>query len=134
MRAVGRDSGSPLVILQIRHLGGALARGTADEGPAGALTEPYLLFDLGVPMVPELVPAIQAAFARPPTSWPHTSAAAPRSPSSVATRPDPGVLGRRAAAAADVKRRVDPTASSAATVRCLNPALVSLLGNVRPTE
>ena len=64
LRAVGRDSGSPLVVVQLRHLGGALARGTADEGPVGALTEPYQLFELGVPMAPELVPAIQAAFAR----------------------------------------------------------------------
>ncbi|MDT4996845.1 MAG: hypothetical protein QOD45_913 [Pseudonocardiales bacterium] len=64
VRAVGRDSGSPLVVVQLRHLGGALARGTADEGPVGALMEPYQLFELGVPMAPELVPAIQAAFAR----------------------------------------------------------------------
>jgi hypothetical protein len=64
VRAVGRDSGSPLVVVQLRHLGGALARGTADEGPVGALSEPYQLFELGVPMAPELVPAIQAAFAR----------------------------------------------------------------------
>jgi hypothetical protein len=64
VRAVGRDSGSPLVVVQLRHLGGALARGTADEGPVGALTERYQLFELGVPMTPELVPAIQAAFAR----------------------------------------------------------------------
>jgi hypothetical protein len=72
VRAVGRDSGSPLVVVQLRHLGGALARGTADEGPVGALMEPYQLFELGVPMAPELVPAIQAAFAAPPTSSPRT--------------------------------------------------------------
>src|SRR5262249_21447731 len=64
MRAVGPDSGSPLVVVQLRHLGGALARGTADDGPVGALREPYQLFELGVPMAPELLPAIQAAFAR----------------------------------------------------------------------
>ena len=63
-RAVGADSGSPLVVVQLRHLGGAFARGTADAGPVGAVSEPYQLFELGVPMAPELVPAIQAAFAR----------------------------------------------------------------------
>jgi hypothetical protein len=64
VRAVGPDSGSPLIVVQLRHLGGALARGTGDDGPAGGITEPYQLFELGVPMMPELVPAIQAAFAR----------------------------------------------------------------------
>lgn len=64
LRAVGPDSGSPLLVVQLRHLGGALARATAADGPAGALTEPYQLMELGVPMMPELVPAIQAAFAR----------------------------------------------------------------------
>jgi hypothetical protein len=64
VRAVGRDSGSPLIVVQLRHLGGAFARGTADEGPVGAVAEPYQLFELGVPMAPELVPAIHAAFAR----------------------------------------------------------------------
>ena len=64
VRAVGPDSGSPLLVVQLRHLGGALARGTAADGPAGGIAEPYQLFELGVPMVPELVPAIQAAFAR----------------------------------------------------------------------
>jgi hypothetical protein len=67
VRAVGRESGSPLVVVQVRHLGGALARGTADEGPAGAIAEPYQLFELGVPMMPELVPAIRAAFERTDT-------------------------------------------------------------------
>jgi hypothetical protein len=64
VRAVGPGSGSPLVVVQLRHLGGALARGTAADGPAGGIAEPYQLFELGVPMAPELVPAIQAAFAR----------------------------------------------------------------------
>lgn len=64
VRAVGPDSGSPLLVVQLRHVGGALARGTAADGPAGAIAEPYQLLEVGVPMTPELVPAIQAAFAR----------------------------------------------------------------------
>ena len=61
LRAVGTGSGSPLVAVQLRHLGGALARAGADEGPAGAITEPYQLFCLGIPMVPELGLAIEAS-------------------------------------------------------------------------
>ena len=64
VRAVGPGSGSPLLVVQVRHLGGALARGTAADGPAGAISEPYQLLEVGVPMMPELVSAIQAAFAR----------------------------------------------------------------------
>lgn len=60
----GPGSGSPLAVVQIRHLGGAFARTPEGAGSHGAVTEPYTLFALGVPAVPELVPAIQAAFGR----------------------------------------------------------------------
>ncbi len=33
LNAAGPDSGSPLVVVQVRHLGGALARGSEDAGP-----------------------------------------------------------------------------------------------------
>ena len=59
----GADAPNALTVLQFRHLGGALARGTADEGPNAAITEQYQVFTLGVPMVPELVPAIEASTA-----------------------------------------------------------------------
>ncbi len=59
----GADAPNALTVLQFRHLGGALARGTADEGPNAAITEQYSVFTLGVPMVPELVPAIEASTA-----------------------------------------------------------------------
>lgn len=54
---------SPLAVVQVRHLGGALARATEVDGPAGAIAEPYQLFCLGVPMMPELAAAIDSAFA-----------------------------------------------------------------------
>ena len=59
----GADAPNALTVLQFRHLGGALARGTADEGPNAAITEQYSVFTLGVPMVPELVPAIAGSTA-----------------------------------------------------------------------
>jgi FAD/FMN-containing dehydrogenase len=59
----GADAPCALTVLQFRHLGGALARGTAEQGPNAAIEEPYLVFALGVPMVPELVPAIAASTA-----------------------------------------------------------------------
>lgn len=54
----GAGSQSALTIVQVRHLGGAIARGTADQGPSGAVEQPYLLFCLGVPMTPEIAQAV----------------------------------------------------------------------------
>ncbi len=59
----GADAQNALTVIQLRHLGGELARGTAEQGPNAAIEEPYLVFCLGVPMVPELVPAIQGSLA-----------------------------------------------------------------------
>lgn len=61
---VGPGSGSPLAVLQIRHLGAAFAAEHAGAGSHGPVAEPYLVFAIGVPAVPELVPAIEAAFGR----------------------------------------------------------------------
>jgi hypothetical protein len=59
---VGHAATTPLMIVQLRHLGGALARGASTDGPSGAVTEPYQLFALGVPMFPELAAALEMAF------------------------------------------------------------------------
>ncbi len=60
----GAESGSPLTIFQIRHFGGAMSRHRDDGGAHGPISEQYNVFALGVPAVPELVPAILAAFDR----------------------------------------------------------------------
>ncbi len=61
---VGADSGSPLPVVQIRHLGGAFADTKEGAGAHGPVTEPYNLFALGVPAVPELVEVIGMFFGR----------------------------------------------------------------------
>ncbi|MEU1725956.1 FAD-binding oxidoreductase [Nonomuraea sp. NPDC005692] len=48
----------PLVAMQVRHLGGALAR--PGGGAGGALAEPYLLYLLGAGISPELGQAVRA--------------------------------------------------------------------------
>jgi hypothetical protein len=63
LEVVGHQVQSPLLAVQIRQLGGALARGTDSQGPSGAVGAPFQLFCLGIPMVPELGLAIEAAFA-----------------------------------------------------------------------
>ncbi|MFC4590232.1 FAD-binding oxidoreductase [Sphaerisporangium corydalis] len=47
----------PLLSVQIRHLGGALAQ--PSDSPAGALTEPYSLYLFGVPSTPHAATAIR---------------------------------------------------------------------------
>ncbi|MBG0815913.1 FAD-binding oxidoreductase [Planomonospora sp. ID82291] len=52
------DPIAPLMSVQIRHLGGALAR--ASDSPHGPLTEPYALYLFGVPADPATAGAVTA--------------------------------------------------------------------------
>lgn len=63
-QVVGPGSGSPLPVVQIRHLGGALARTPDGSGSHGPVAEPYSLFAVGVPAVPELVEVISLFLGR----------------------------------------------------------------------
>jgi hypothetical protein len=60
----GPDSGSPLMMLKVMHLGGAFRQAGESAGAAGEIAEPYLLFALGVPDGPDAAAAIAAAFGR----------------------------------------------------------------------
>jgi FAD/FMN-containing dehydrogenase len=60
---VGAGADVPFAVVQVRHLGGRLAHGLADEGPSGPIEEPYLVFLLGVPTGPEAAAAIASATA-----------------------------------------------------------------------
>ncbi len=53
----------PLVTVQLRGLGGAFAEEPAGGGAVRPVTEPFQLFAVGVPMVPELAAAIPHGFA-----------------------------------------------------------------------
>jgi hypothetical protein len=52
------DPIAPLMSVQVRHLGGALAR--PSDSPHGALAEPYALYMFGVPSDPRTAEAIAA--------------------------------------------------------------------------
>jgi hypothetical protein len=54
----GHESGSPLLILELRHLGGALGRVPQNAGALCRLDAPYNLFALGVPVDPDVASAI----------------------------------------------------------------------------
>ena len=59
---VGDPRTCPLAIVQIRHLGGAFADEHPGHGATSPITEPYQLFALGIPAVPEVAAAIPHAF------------------------------------------------------------------------
>jgi FAD binding domain len=56
---VGPGSGSPLLAVEIRHLGGALGRPDPSGGALTHLDSGYVMFGIGVPMTPELGVAIE---------------------------------------------------------------------------
>jgi hypothetical protein len=61
--AAGPDSGSPLLVAELRHVGGALSRVSAGAGALSRLEAAYVLFGVGSPMVPELAEPIRGQLA-----------------------------------------------------------------------
>ena len=59
---VGPESGSPLLLSELRHLGGALGRPAEDGGALSHLDAGFAMYSVGMPMTPELGEAIP----RPP--------------------------------------------------------------------
>jgi FAD binding domain len=53
----GPDSGSPLLSVELRHLGGALAEGSG-SGPQARIDAEYAMFAVGMAMTPELGEAV----------------------------------------------------------------------------
>jgi hypothetical protein len=60
----GHESGSPLLSVELRHLGGALGRVAAGAGARSRLEAAYVLFMVGVPVTPELAAAIPPRLAQ----------------------------------------------------------------------
>ena len=57
---VGLVPGSPLISLELRHLGGALGRAPLDHGAIATLDSPFALYAVGPAMTPELATAVEA--------------------------------------------------------------------------
>jgi hypothetical protein len=60
LAVAGPDADSSLMIVQLRHLGGALSRPAGGSGACGTLEERFALMALGVPVSPETAAAIDA--------------------------------------------------------------------------
>ena len=61
LATAGPDSGSPLLIAELRHLGGALAVSKPGHGAQPTLEAGYLAFAAGIPASPELIAGLQVA-------------------------------------------------------------------------
>ena len=59
----GHASGSPLLAVELRHLGGAIARVPDGAGARSHIAAPYVFFAVGVPATPELAAAIPGSLA-----------------------------------------------------------------------
>jgi len=57
----GPGSGSPLLLAELRHLGGALAVAAAGHGAQPTLDAAYLAFGAGIAATPEMVAGLEAA-------------------------------------------------------------------------
>jgi FAD/FMN-containing dehydrogenase len=56
----GAESGSPLISVEVRHLGGALARKSPDHGALGSIDADFALFAVGMTPTPEAMAAVKA--------------------------------------------------------------------------
>jgi FAD/FMN-containing dehydrogenase len=56
--AAGPDSGSPLLLTELRQLGGALGRSAPDGGALSKLDAAFVMGGIGIPQTPELAQAI----------------------------------------------------------------------------
>jgi FAD/FMN-containing dehydrogenase len=60
----GPDSGTPLLLTELRQLGGALGRPDASGGALSHIDAEFAMFGVGLPMTPELGEAIEAQLNR----------------------------------------------------------------------
>jgi hypothetical protein len=60
VEAAGPGSGSPLVFVELRQLGGALRERRPGAGALGSLDGSFALFAMGVPVSPEIAQAVEA--------------------------------------------------------------------------
>ncbi|HVG68426.1 MAG TPA: BBE domain-containing protein, partial [Gaiellales bacterium] len=55
----GPGTNSPLLSVEIRHIGGAVARESDSHGVLASIEAPFALFGVGIPMTPEMRAAIE---------------------------------------------------------------------------
>jgi FAD/FMN-containing dehydrogenase len=105
----GRDSGSPLLLAELRQLGGALGRPAENGGALDKIDADFVMLGIGLPMTPELGQAIAAHLDRMPEAM--SPWAAEGGYFNFAERPcdaDAILPAETCARLAEIKRRYDP--------------------------
>ena len=64
LAAAGPGSGSALLSVEIRHLGGEIARPAPDHGALAAIDAPFVMFAVGMTMTPEMGAAVESSLHR----------------------------------------------------------------------
>jgi hypothetical protein len=64
LSAAGAGSGSALLSVEFRQLGGAIARPAPDHGAIASIDAPFAMFAVGMTMTPEMGAAVEASLAR----------------------------------------------------------------------
>jgi FAD/FMN-containing dehydrogenase len=64
VEVAGHESGSELLAVELRHVGGALARVPANAGARSRLEAAYIFFAVGVPLTPEMAAGIPPRLAQ----------------------------------------------------------------------
>ena len=59
LEAAGPGTGSPLVSIEVRHLGGAAGRADPENGARAAIDAAYILFAVGTAIGPEMMQAVE---------------------------------------------------------------------------
>jgi hypothetical protein len=106
---VGDPARCPLMMTQVRGLGGAFAESSATGGAVRPVAEPFQLFTMGVPAVPELAAAIPHGFAAIDAALAHVTAQL-RMPNFTAAEQsdEAGYDADRLARLREIKRQRDP--------------------------
>ncbi len=109
LSAAGRSGIAPLVSLQIRHLGGALARTRPGDGACGHIAEPYLLNMIGIAPGPDAARQVADRFASVErATLPYTSGRKPFTFLGAGEKAAAAFPGETLARLRDIKRRRDP--------------------------
>jgi hypothetical protein len=64
LAAVGPGTGSALLSVEFRHLGGAIARPAPHHGALAAIDAPFVMFGVGMTVTPEMGAAVRASLER----------------------------------------------------------------------
>lgn len=59
VRVAGAESGSPLLSVEVRHLGGELGRARPENGALGSIDAEYVLLSVGMAPTPEVKAAVE---------------------------------------------------------------------------